>query len=359
VFTSGTTNRPKAILHTTNTTRFSSRIIAQTYGITSSDVALSYLPLTTNAGAVWSLYLPLETGLRTALLDRFSAERALSVVEREQVTLFCGSPTALIAMSEKRDASRPGPGRLRLLISSGSSCPPQAIPEIRRRLKASFIEVYGMNELGWATTTTVDDDPATVDGTIGRPYPYVEAKVIGDDGSAVPSGSMGELMLRSPGRSLGYHSNAELTAATWSPDGWLYTGDNATVDDAGNIALVSRKKDMIIRGGANVSPREVEEATLEHPAVDDVAVVGIPDDVYGESVSVCVVLKPGHSLELEELREFLMPRIAFYKIPSRLEVINSMPFTSSGKVRRNVLRDHLLGATSQGQVPTSTLGSNT
>jgi acyl-CoA synthetase (AMP-forming)/AMP-acid ligase II len=349
VFTSGTTGAPKAILHTTNTTRFSSRTIANTYRVAATDVALSYLPLSTNAGAVWSLYLPLETGMAVALLDRFSADRAIQTMAGNAVTLFCGSPTALLAICNSDQLDRSRLSRLRLVISSGSSCPPDSISLIRSSLGASFVEVYGMNEIGWATTTNPVDEPEMVDGTVGRPYEGVEAGIVGAEGTFEEPGVPGELVLRSPGMSVGYFDNPELTASTWDEEGWLRTGDYAVMNDAGNITLLSRKKDLIIRGGANVSPREVEEAILTLSAVKEVTVVGIPHDTQGEEVCACVILQSGQMLTLEDLRQHLIPRIAYYKVPTRLEFIESFPVTSVGKVRRNLLRDQILSGASDGK----------
>jgi fatty-acyl-CoA synthase len=181
-----------------------------------------------------------------------------------------------------------------------------------------------------------------VDGTVGRPYAGVEAE-IREEGTSVDPGAPGELVLRSPGMSVGYYNNPELTASTWDEDGWLRTGDYAVKDVAGNITLLSRKKDLIIRGGANVSPREVEEAILSISAVKEVIVIGIPDTTYGEEVCACVILGSGQTLTLEDLRQYLMPRIAYFKIPTRLEFVDSFPVTSMGKVRKNLVREQILG----------------
>jgi acyl-CoA synthetase (AMP-forming)/AMP-acid ligase II len=347
VFTSGTTGSPKAILHTTNTTRFSSRTIASAYMVGPNDVALSYLPLSTNAGTVWSLYLPLETGMSVALLDRFSADRALSLMEDAQTTLYCGSPTSLRAMVEAPGFADRRLDAMRLLISSGATCPPDLIAHVRRRFRAPFVEVYGMNEIGWATSTQADDDPNIVDGTVGRPYGGVKARVVNDDGVEVPAGAPGELLLLSPGMCVGYHANPELAAATWDDQGWLRTGDYVSMDDQGNVTLVSRKKDLIIRGGANVSPREVEEAIADHPKVEDVIVVGVADELYGERVCACVIPRGRAKITLEELQAYLSPRIAFYKIPTQLVLFEEFPTTSMGKVRRNILREQILAGTDE------------
>ena len=174
-----------------------------------------------------------------------------------------------------------------------------------------------------------DDDPAHVDGSIGRPIPGLEAAL---DGVAASAGEVGELLIKSAGMCAGYHGNADANASSWDPDGWFYSGGLASVDAHGNYRIVGRSKDVIIRGGANVSPREIEELLATEPRVREVAVVGLPDAYYGETVCACIIPSPGASPTLDDLREFLAPNLAAYKLPTRAVLVDQFPLNAMGKV---------------------------
>jgi fatty-acyl-CoA synthase len=193
-----------------------------------------------------------------------------------------------------------------------------------------------------------DDDPAEVDGSIGRAIPGVEARVVDGDGQPVPTGEIGELVIKSAGMCAGYHNNPEANAASWDDAGWFHSGDLATVDDKGYFRVVGRSKDVIIRGGANVSPRELEEILIREPRIREVSVIGLPDDHYGEVVCACVIPKPGENPTTEEIRAYLEPLIAAYKLPSRIVMLEEFPLNSMGKVRKADLREWVLRPTGAG-----------
>jgi acyl-CoA synthetase (AMP-forming)/AMP-acid ligase II len=160
----------------------------------------------------------------------------------------------------------------------------------------------------------------------------------------VPSGETGELVIKSAGMCAGYHNNEAANNSSWDAEGWFYSGDLATLDEDGLFRIVGRSKDVIIRGGANVSPREIEEILIREPRVREVSVIGLPDDYYGEVVCACVILKPSETLSAEEIRAYLKPYIAPYKLPSRVVMVDAFPLNSMGKVRKDVLRERVLGS---------------
>ena len=346
VFTSGTTGPPTAIMHTNNTTRYSGRMAIQTFGLNSTDVFFVYLPMSTNFGAIVGIYMPIEVGATVVLIDRFS--EALDLLEREKVTFLPGTPTAFIAIMNNPDFGRRDLGSLKLTMSAGANCPVEVIQAVRDRFSGMFIEAFGMNEFGLGIWTWPEDDPVEVDGSVGRPFQGVESRVLDDQGRQMGVHQSGELLVRHAGMCVGYHGNPEANAESWDPDGWFHTGDLAAMDSKGNIRIVGRKKDIIIRGGANISPYEVEEAMNPHPKVREVSVIGLPDPYYGEVVCACVIPNPEQEPTLEELKDFLKPRIAYYKLPTRLALRQEFPTNSMGKVLKRVLRQEVLESLAEG-----------
>ncbi len=342
VFTSGTTGPPKAIMHTNNTLAHSGRTVEADFNHDADDVILMYVPFSANYGAIMGLQLPVSVGARTVLMDRFSATRALDLIEREKITYVPGTPTAFIALSNSPAIEHARLESLRLLLSAGASFPVQSIKELRQKFETTFIDSFGMNEFGMGFWCLPEDDPDEVDGSIGRAIPGVEARVVDADGRPVPLGETGELVIKSAGMCAGYHNNAEANASSWDGEGWFHSGDLATLDDTGYFRVVGRGKDVIIRGGANVSPREVEEVLIREPRIREVSVIGLPDDYYGEVVCACVIPKPGAKPTVDEIQAYLRTRIASYKMPSRVVLLNEFPLNSMGKVRKEVLREWVL-----------------
>ncbi|HYM49865.1 MAG TPA: class I adenylate-forming enzyme family protein [Candidatus Limnocylindrales bacterium] len=338
VFTSGTTGIPKPVVHTNNSVAFSVAALTSAFHFTAGDVVFMYVPFSTNYGAITGLHLPVTLGATVVLMDRFDPDRVLERIERERVTFIPGTPTAFLALLGSPELGRRDLGSLRLAFASGASGPPGLLQRVRDGLHTAAVEGYGMNEFGLAMWFTPQDDPAIVDGTIGRPIPGVEARVVRDDGQPAAVGEPGEMVIKSPGMSAGYLDSPEANAAAWDEQGWFHSGDLMTRDEHGNFRVVGRSKDIIIKGGANVSPREVEDALAGHPGVHEVSVVGLPDPYYGEVVCACVVPEPGAALTLEAVQEFLKPKIAFFKLPSHLLVCDALPRNSMGKVKKGILK---------------------
>ena len=342
VFTSGTTGLPKAIMHTNNTLAHSGRTVQADFNHDADDVVLMFVPFATNYGSIMGLQLPVAAGATMVLMDRFSATTALELIGREKVTYVPATPTGFIALSNSPAIEHARLESLRLLLSAGASFPVQSIKELRRRFKTTFIDSFGMNEFGMGFWCLPEDDPDEVDGSIGRAIAGVEGRVVDSDGRPVAPGETGELVIKSAGMCAGYHNNDEANTASWDDEGWFHSGDLATLDDKGYFRVVGRSKDVIIRGGANVSPREIEEILIGEPRIREVSVIGLPDAFYGEVVCACVIAKPGETPTVDEIQAYLKTRIASYKLPSRVVMLNEFPLNSMGKVRKEVLMEWVL-----------------
>ena len=342
VFTSGTTGLPKAIMHTNNSLGHSGRTMQADFNFGADDVFLMYVPFSANWGTVAGIQLPLMSGATMVLMDKFSASGALALIERERVTFLSGTPTAFIALTNSPAAEHADLDSLRLVISAGAGIPVESIRELRRKLNTAFINAFGMNEFGMGSWCQLDDDPEDADGTIGRFIPGVETRIVDADGRALPPGETGEMVLKSAGMCAGYHGNPEANEASWDEEGWFRSGDLMTVDDKGYVRIVGRSKDLIIRGGANVSPREVEDVLMGEPRIREVSVIGLPDEYYGEVVCACVIPKAGETPTVDEIQAFLKPRIASYKLPSQVVILDEFPLNSMGKVLKDDLRERVL-----------------
>ncbi len=337
-FTSGTTGNPKAVLHVHNTTNCPLRFLNRGQRITADSVFLVFLP----AGLNWGLFNVLQAlhaGCRLVLQDLFRPEEALALIERERVTHLCCAPAHLVAMLNVPGLERYDLASLEVMMTGGASCPIEVIREVRERLPGQLLEMYGMLECGTQAHTLLTDDPEEVCGTVGRPVPEMGIRVVDDRGEDLAAGEVGEILTCGPSVTIGYYNNPEANRESFTADGWFHTGDQGSFDEQGNLRIVGRKKEMIIRGGANIHPREVEEVLYQHPKVLDAAIVGIPDHRLGERVCACIVPRAGERVTFEELVAFLRDRIARYKVPELMQTLEDLPRTPTGKVRKGPLRD--------------------
>jgi len=336
-FTSGTTGNPKCVLHSFNTTLPACRVLTRDMQASEHDVFLIYLPV----GLNWGYLLLLQAlllGARVVLLDRFSG-RALELIAREKATFVASAPASLIAMLNEPELERYDCSSLRVVITGGASCPVETLRAFRRRMAGHLIELYGMLETGYHAYTRLTDDAEKVNGTIGRCVEGMGLRLIDADGREVKRGEEGEIAADGPSVHLGYYNNAAANAEAFTADGWFRTGDlGVAADDAGNVRIVGRSKEIINRGGKKFFPREVEEILYTHPKVLHAAMVGVADPRLGERNCLCVVPKNGASVSLEEFIDFLRDQVATYKLPERLEVLDELPFTPTGKIQRFVLQ---------------------
>ncbi len=272
----------------------------------------------------------------------FDPAATLAAVQAEKCTSLYGVPTMFIAELALPDFASYDLSSLRTGIMAGSPCPVEVMKRVLSEMHMTEVTIcYGMTETSPVSTqTTADDDMDRRVSTVGRVHPHLEVKVTDPEtGLVLPRGSNGELCTRGYSVMLGYWDEPEKTAEAIDAGRWMHTGDLAVMDDAGYVNIVGRIKDMVIRGGENIYPREVEEFLYTHPAIEDVQVVGVPDARYGEELCAWVKLRPGAGLSAEEVREFCTGKIAHYKIPRYVRVTESFPMTVTGKVQKFKMRD--------------------
>ena len=275
----------------------------------------------------------------------FDPEATLQACAQERCTSLYGVPTMFIAQLDHPRFADYDLSSLRTGIMAGSPCPVEVMKRVMDLMHMSEVGIcYGMTETSPVSTQTAHDDPVEQRvGSVGRVHPHVEIRIVDPDGGAtVARGEHGELCTRGYSVMAGYWNDAERTAEAIDADGWMHTGDLATMDDEGYVNIVGRSKDMVIRGGENVYPREVEEFLYGHPAIADVQVIGVPDARYGEELMAWVIPRDGASLDADAVREFCKGRIAHYKIPRYVKLVDSFPMTVTGKVQKFKMRDQAI-----------------
>jgi len=335
-FTSGTTGNPKGVIHSHNTTLSTCRTLNADMRVTPEEVFLIYLPLGLNWGYL-TLVQAVMAGARAVLLDQFGARAPLELIQRERVTYIPTAPASIIAMLNEPDLRRYDLSSLRVIITGGASCPIETIREFRARMHGHLIELYGMLETGFHTYTRLEDEPEAVTGTVGTVASGLGLRLIDESGRDVMAGAEGEIAALGPSVHLGYHKNPAANAELFTADGWFRTGDLGQFDQAGNVKIVGRLKEMINRGGKKFFPREIEEILYTHPKILHAAIVGVPDPRLGERNCLCVIPRPGQTVTLDEMVGYLKDGVATYKLPETIEIFDELPFTPTGKIQRHVL----------------------
>jgi long-chain acyl-CoA synthetase len=264
------------------------------------------------------------------LMPRFDPGKALEVLERDAVTIFMGVPTMYGALLHHPERERADLSRLRECVSGGASLPVELLRGFEEAFGCVILEGYGLSETSPVASFNRSERDRRP-GSIGTPVDGVEMQVVDDDGREVPTGEVGEIVIRGHNVMKGYWRRPDATAEAIR-DGWFHSGDMARVDEDGYFFIVDRKKDLIIRGGYNVYPREVEEVLYEHPAVREAAVVGIPDDEWGEEVGAAVALKEGAEVGADDLRAYVKEQVASYKYPRRIWFVDELPKGPTGKI---------------------------
>lgn len=337
-FTSGTTGDPKAVQHTYNTTISACVICNRNQLLDENGATLIFLPV----GLNWGLMLIVEAilaGAKAVLMERFDAGTMMQLIEREKITHFAAAPAGVIAMLDHPDLGKYDLSSLRAYVVGGASCPIEVIRRAQRDIPGRLLEMYGMLETGSQAQTLIGDDPEKVVGLVGKPVPEVPLRILDENDCDVPAGTAGEIANVGPSVTPGYYNNPSANERAFTKDAWFKTGDLGVLDENGYLKIVGRKKEMIIRGGANIYPREIEEVLFRHPSVADCAVIGTPHPRTGEQVVACIVVRPGASFTFEDMTAFLAPQIAKYKLPERLELVEVLPRTPTGKIQKGKLRD--------------------
>jgi long-chain acyl-CoA synthetase len=333
LYTSGTTGQPKGAELTHAGLNSNARTTNETLlEGTPDDVIMGCLPLFHVFGLTCSLNAGVLAGAQLTLIPRFDGDKALSVVERDGVTVFQGVPTMFSAMLHQPGATDRDMSSLRLCVSGGSAMPVEVMRSFEETFGCIVLEGYGLSETSPVASFN-HPHAERKPGSIGTPIRGVEMRLVDDEGNDVAAGEVGEIAIRGENVMKGYWNRPEDTAAA-IPDGWFRTGDLARQDEEGYFFIVDRKKEMIIRGGYNVYPREIEEALYEHPAVAEAACIGITHPDLGEEVAAAVALKPGASAEPGELQAFVKERVAAYKYPRHLWLVDALPKGPTGKILR-------------------------
>jgi fatty-acyl-CoA synthase len=343
-YTSGTTGFPKgALLHHRGLTN-NAALFAHLVALGPGDLYINPMPMFHTGGCVLGALGALAGRAAHMPILVFDPGFVLEMIERERGTFMLGVPTMLIAMMEHPDIATRDLSSLKSAVSGGSLVPAELVRRIESELGVSFCIVYGTTECSpLITQTRLDDTPEDKAETIGTAIPQTEVKIIDvGTGATVAPGVVGELCTRGCMVMTGYYDMPDATAAAIDADGWYHTGDLASMDERGYCRIEGRLKDMIIRGGENIYPREIEDVLFTHPAVAEIAVAGIPDDKWGEQVAAFVRLAAGASATETELFAFVREHLAPYKTPRHWIFVDSFPLTASGKIQKFILRDRFL-----------------
>jgi non-ribosomal peptide synthetase component E (peptide arylation enzyme) len=338
--TSGTTELPRMSAWTDNNLWFFMAQYRDAVQMEAGDRVVGLAPANTGAtGYVFPVLAPMLAGASSVLLEHWEAEAGLDLLEREDATGATAIPTQIIKMLQVDGVEKRSFPNLRYFTNAGAAMPADQARELERVFHCSVQAVYGATDGGVPVMNRIVQPSEKRYVTVGKVLPHSEVRLLDENLSDVPSGERGEIAWRGPTKSFGYLNEPERSEATWWEDGWYRSGDLGQFDADGFLSVVGRAKDLIIRGGQNISPLEIEEAIARHPAVSEVAVVGYPDQVYGERVCACVTLRPGHSLTFDGLIEHLTSmQMAKFKLPERLELFEDLPRSAGAKLNKVEIR---------------------
>ena len=337
LYTSGTTGTPKGAQLTHGNLATNTQVVLDhLIQIDEHDVILGALPLFHAFGQTCAMNVAVRAGACLDLIPRFDAGKALEVIDRDGVTVFEGVPTMYHGLLNHPERESFDTSSLRLCISGGAALPVEVLRSFEEAFGCKILEGYGLSETSPVASFN-HPDRERKPGSIGTPIAGVEMRTVDADGNEVPQGEVGEIAIRGHNVMKGYWRKPEATAEVMR-DGWFHTGDMATVDEDGYFFIVDRKKDMIIRGGYNVYPREIEEVLYEHPAVSECAVVGVKDEKLGEEVGAAVVLRPGVEATEDELRDHVKAQVAAYKYPRVIWFLDELPKGPTGKILKREIK---------------------
>jgi len=313
--------------------------------LSTADRMMIHVPMFHCFGMVLAMTAAMTHGVTMSPIPYFSPKLSLECINKEKITCFHGVPTMFIAMLEHEDFAKTDFSYMRTGIMAGSPCPIKIMEDVVNKMNMKEITiVYGQTEASPGCTQSRVDDPIEVRvNTVGRPLPGIECKVVDPvTGEDLPDNVDGEFVARGYNIMKGYYKMPEATAAVIDKDGWLHTGDIARRDSNGNYKITGRLKDMIIRGGENIYPKEIEGFIYTHPLVRDVQVIGVPDEQYGEEIMACIILKDGASMTEDELKDFVRTHMAKHKTPRYVEFVTEFPMNAAGKILKYKMREQAI-----------------
>ena len=341
-YTSGTTGFPKGVMLTHHNIVNNGKCIGDRMDLSTADRFLIHVPMFHCFGMVLTMTAAMTHGSTMSPLPYFSAKAALACIKQERITACNGVPTMFISMLEHPDFNPGDFTHMRTGIMAGSPCPISVMRDVIEKMSMSEITiVFGQTESSPGCTMSSTDDSVDVRvGTVGRPLPGVECKVVDPETYAeLPDEETGEFVARGYNIMKGYYKMPDATATAIDSDGWLHTGDLACRTPDGNFRITGRLKDMIIRGGENIYPKEIEEFLYTHPKVKDVQVIGVPSERYGEEIMACIILKDGAEMTEQEVKDYVHANMAKHKIPSYIDFVDEFPMNAAGKIMKYVMRE--------------------
>ncbi|MEE4353121.1 MAG: AMP-binding protein [Desulfatiglans sp.] len=342
MFTSGTEARPKGVLHTHNTYANATLNIVKPLGLSSQDVFFMAAPVTHTTGIRFGIRLPMMLGSKVVLQDLFNPEEALRLIAEEKCTITVGATPFLHGFVNAKNLRDVDISSFRVFACGGSPIPRDLVKEGERELSCNILACFGSTESPSQTFNKPGDPPDKIFRSDGYPLEGVEIKIYDEKRKELPNREIGEAACRGPQLFVGYYREPDITKKSFTEDGYFFTGDLCVLDQDGYLRVEGRKKDIIIRGGLNISAGEVENILHAHPKIKQVALIGMPDPKLGERVCAYLVPEKGKRISFEEVTEFLKLRqVAVIKLPERVELVETLPMTQSGKVRKNLLREDI------------------
>ncbi|MBQ9545599.1 MAG: AMP-binding protein, partial [Clostridia bacterium] len=344
-YTSGTTGFPKGVMLTHYNIVNNGKCIGDRMDLSTADRMMVQVPMFHCFGMVLAMTASMTHGATLQPIPYFNAKSSLACINSEHITAFHGVPTMFIAMLEHPDFPSTDFSYMRTGIMAGSPCPISVMKDVVDKMNMKeIVIVYGQTEASPGCTMSSTDDPLEVRvGTVGRAMPEIECRIVDPEtGKELPDNVTGEFVARGYNIMKGYYKMPLATAAAIDPDGWLHTGDLACRTPEGNYRITGRLKDMIIRGGENIYPKEIEEFIYTHPKVSDVQVIGVPDEQYGEEICAEVILKEGETMTEDEMKQFVLSHMAKHKVPRYVMFVKEFPMNVAGKILKYKMREQAI-----------------